>query len=84
VIQRAIILSTGPALSIGEAWVPSLEPVPVGKNVTLVEVERRHIDNVLQTTQWRIEGPGGAAHILGMKPSTLRSRMAKLGIVRGR
>jgi len=49
-----------------------------------VEVERRHIDNVLQTTQWRIEGPGGAAHILGMKPSTLRSRMAKLGIVRGR
>jgi len=84
VIQRAIILSTGPTLSIGEAWVPSLEPVPVGKNVTLVEVERRHIDNVLQTTQWRIEGPGGAAHILGMKPSTLRSRMAKLGIVRGR
>jgi formate hydrogenlyase transcriptional activator len=58
--------------------------VPVGENVTLVEIERRHIGNVLQTTQWRIEGQGGAAHILGMKPSTLRSRMVKLGIVRAR
>ena len=84
VIQRAIILSSGPVLSIGEAWIPSLEPVPVGENVTLIEIERRHIANVLQTSQWRIEGPGGAAHILGMKPSTLRSRMVKLGIVRAR
>jgi transcriptional regulator with GAF, ATPase, and Fis domain len=82
VIQRAIILSTGPVLSVGEAWLPMLERVPVGEAVTLLEIERRHILNVLQTAGWRIEGASGAARVLGMKPSTLRSRMAKLGIVR--
>ena len=45
-------------------------------------MERRHITNVLQASAWRIEGNGGAACVLGMKPSTLRSRMVKLGIVR--
>jgi transcriptional regulator with GAF, ATPase, and Fis domain len=84
VIQRAIILSAGSTLSIGDAWIPSLEPVPIGDNVTLIEVERRHIANVLETHHWRIEGPSGAAHILGMKPCTLRSRMVKLGIARAR
>jgi formate hydrogenlyase transcriptional activator len=84
VVQRAMILSPGPVLSLGDAWVPTLEPVPIGESVTLLEVERRHIANVLQTSRWRIEGAGGAAQILGMKPSTLRSRMAKLGIVRAR
>jgi transcriptional regulator with GAF, ATPase, and Fis domain len=84
VIQRAIILSAGSTLSLGDAWTPALEPVPIGGNVTLIEVERRHISAVLQTSAWRIEGAGGAAHILGMKPSTLRSRMARLGIARAR
>jgi transcriptional regulator with GAF, ATPase, and Fis domain len=84
VIQRAMILSSGTSLSLGEAWLPALEPAPIGESVTLVEVERRHISNVLRCSQWRIEGAGGAAQVLGMKPSTLRSRMAKLGIVRAR
>jgi transcriptional regulator with GAF, ATPase, and Fis domain len=84
VIQRAIILSPGPTLSLGDAWVPMLEPVPIGESVTLLEVERRHIVNVLRTSHGRIEGAGGAAQVLGMKPSTLRSRMAKLGIGRER
>src|SRR5262245_11974704 len=84
VLQRAIILSNGTTLSLGEAWLPTLEPVPIGESVTLLEVERRHISNVLQSRRWRIEGAGGAAQVLGMKPSTLRSRMAKLGIVRAR
>jgi formate hydrogenlyase transcriptional activator len=82
VIQRAIILSTGPTLSLGEAWVPMREPVPSGESDTLLEIERRHILKVLETSAWRIEGKRGAAHVLGLKPSTLRSRMAKLGIVR--
>ena len=51
--------------------------------MTLVEIERRHIRTVLDTTRWRIEGGGGAAQLLGLKPSTLRSRMLKLGM-RGR
>jgi formate hydrogenlyase transcriptional activator len=82
VIQRAIILTGGPTFSLGEAWLPPIERLPVGEPITLLEIERRHILGVLQTSSWRIEGERGAARILGMKPSTLRSRMAKLGIAR--
>lgn len=49
---------------------------------TLEEVERAHITSVLDNTQWSISGERGAAAILGMNPSTLRSRMQKLGIRR--
>jgi transcriptional regulator with GAF, ATPase, and Fis domain len=82
VIQRAMIVSTGPALALGEVSLPAPMGLPIGEAVTLFEVERCHIANMLQKAGWRIEGAGGAAHVLGMKPSTLRSRMAKLGIVR--
>lgn len=47
---------------------------------TLQNVERAHILEVLQDTAWRIEGRRGAAMRLGLKPSTLRSRMQKLGL----
>ena len=53
-------------------------------SATLVDVERRHIVRVLDDVRWRIEGAGGAAQVLGMKPSTLRSRMLKLGVARPR
>jgi transcriptional regulator with GAF, ATPase, and Fis domain len=49
---------------------------------SLEEIERQHIISVLQQANWRIEGNGGAAKILDLEPSTLRSRMKKLGIVR--
>jgi formate hydrogenlyase transcriptional activator len=49
---------------------------------TLHEVERRHIEAVLRETRGQIEGPEGAATILGLHPNTLRSRMQKLGIKR--
>jgi formate hydrogenlyase transcriptional activator len=84
VLQRAIILSPNTTLSLGDAWMPAPQPVPVPAAVTLVEIERRHIRSVLETTRWRIEGGGGAAQLLGLKPSTLRSRMLKLGIARPR
>jgi len=45
-------------------------------------VERDHIAAVLQQTGWRIDGPDGAARLLDLKPSTLRSRIRKLGIRR--
>ena len=51
---------------------------------TLVEVERRHILHILEACRWRIEGAGGAAQLLALKSSTLRSRMLKLGIARPR
>lgn len=50
--------------------------------VSLEEAERDHITAVLRKTAWRIEGPTGAARLLDMNPSTLRSRMKKLGIRR--
>ena len=47
---------------------------------TLQQFHRKHILEVLNQTGWRIEGPRGAAVVLGLNPSTLRSRMQKLGI----
>jgi transcriptional regulator of acetoin/glycerol metabolism len=84
VLQRAIILSEGTTLAFGDAWMPAPQSALSQNLVTLVDVERRHIQNTLDMTRWRIEGPSGAAHRLGMKPSTLRSRMLKLGISRPR
>jgi len=52
--------------------------------VKLRHVERDHILTTLKRSGWRIEGPTGAAHLLGLNPSTLRSRMKKLGIERSR
>ena len=45
-------------------------------------MEREHIQAVLEQTGWRIRGAGAAAEILGLKPTTLESRMKKLGIQR--
>jgi len=45
-------------------------------------VERNHILDVLMRTNWRIEGADGAAALLNLNPSTLRSRMKKLGVQR--
>ena len=50
--------------------------------VPLTLVERDHILSVLRRTNWRVDGPRGAARLLNMHPSTLRSRMQKLGIRR--
>ena len=84
VLQRAIILSPTTTLALSEAWMPAstaaAAAAPAG--VTLAEVEMRHIRAILEGAGWRIEGPGGAARLLDLKPSTLRSRMLKLGIAR--
>ena len=52
------------------------------REATLWEMEKAHILEVLLQTNWRIEGPKGAALILGLHPNTLRSRMRKFGIQR--
>lgn len=49
---------------------------------TLESNERHHILAALEKAGWVIEGPHGAAKILGLHPNTLRSRMKKLGIAR--
>ncbi len=48
----------------------------------MVEIERHHLEQVLNETHWVIEGPKGAASILDLNPNTLRSRIKKLGLQR--
>ncbi len=61
---------------------PAGGPAPAGSAKTLVDLERDHIVATLERTYWRLEGENGAAALLGLNPSTLRSRMRKHGIVR--
>ena len=86
VIERAAILARGPL--IGVELIPELArseaPAPGPLPRSLVDVEREHIARVLAESDWVIEGEGGAAAFLGIRPSTLRSRMVKLGIRRPR
>jgi transcriptional regulator with GAF, ATPase, and Fis domain len=77
-VERVLVF--GPDADVEPAPRPSAEPPSV--DMPLAEVERRHITAVLDTTEWRVGGPRGAARILRMHPNTLRSRMAKLGIWR--
>jgi formate hydrogenlyase transcriptional activator len=83
VIERAVILSTGPELSIP---LTDLKPRHVAASSkqqgTLQEVESEHILRVLEATNWVLSGPSGAAARLGMNRSTLYFRMRKLGISR--
>jgi formate hydrogenlyase transcriptional activator len=81
VIERAAILARGPVVEIDEALDQRLsEPDQPTPTMTLQEVERAHILRVLENTFWVVDGPRGAARILGLHPNTLRSRLQKLGI----
>ncbi len=79
VVERAMILASGTTLHIDQ-FSPS--PMPEGGKITLGEVEKNHILQTLEGAGWRISGRNGAAGVLGLKESTLRSRMQKLGIRR--
>jgi formate hydrogenlyase transcriptional activator len=94
VIERAVIISTGPALSVDVADLkfPKAGP-PVEKPLSpkstngalhnvLEETERQQILKALKECNWVVAGPNGAAAHLGMKRSTLQLRMHKLGIAR--
>jgi transcriptional regulator with GAF, ATPase, and Fis domain len=48
----------------------------------LVDVQRQHILSIIESCGWRIRGTNGAAERLGLRPTTLETRMAKLGITR--
>jgi transcriptional regulator with GAF, ATPase, and Fis domain len=61
---------------------PVDRPTNVQKNLKLEDVERNHIREVLKKASWRVSGKNGAAELLGLKPTTLESRMKKLGIKR--
>jgi PAS domain S-box-containing protein len=79
VVERAMITASGPRLTIP---VPETSSAASGRSIRLVDVERTHIRRVLESTRWRIRGVGGAAEQLGLKPTTLETRLAKLGLKR--
>jgi len=99
IIERAVILSPGPELHVDPAFLTTtlaneprmLATTPIDLKATgaspgtgfLEDIERQHILAVLQQTNGRIEGEQGAARLLNLNPSTLRSRIKKLGIRRG-
>ncbi|MGJ0516482.1 MAG: sigma-54-dependent Fis family transcriptional regulator [Methylomicrobium sp.] len=83
VIERAVILAQTTSLRIELPSAPAASAPSCDSGLALLtEIERDHIVRVLEATGWRIRGSAGAAEILGLKPSTLESRMAKLGIRR--
>lgn len=85
VIERAIILSRGRDLIITDSLVPFERRPRESSGVLrkdLEKVERKQILDALEASKWRIKGDGNAADRLGLKPSTLRSRMKRLGIER--
>lgn len=99
VIERAVILSAGTDLDVAPELL-LVRPATTGKSApsprapialarpgdaaALGDIERGHILAVLDQVNWRIEGSNGAAALLGLRPSTLRSRMKKLQIERQR
>jgi len=87
VVERAMILARGPTLEIDppqreSSSITNSEPASGSQSQTLEEVEKAHIESVLKTVGWKVRGQGGAAQILDLAPTTLESRMKKLGIKR--
>ncbi|HEY3306475.1 MAG TPA: sigma 54-interacting transcriptional regulator [Candidatus Binatia bacterium] len=83
-IERAVILSPGPELRVPLAELKASAAAPSNGATTLEAAEREHILRALKETNWTIGGPAGAAARLGMKRTTLQSRMKHLGITRSK
>lgn len=91
VIERSLILSEGRELKVEDLLLntpsreqPQAPTLGGSRPMTLDEVTRKHIIEVLNSVDGKVHGSNGAAAILNVNPSTLRSRMNKLGIVYGR
>jgi len=79
VIEYSMIVGEGPRLAVTP---PGPRTLAQQKSLKLSDVEASHIRAVLDSTSWRVRGAGGAAELLGVKPTTLEGRMAKLGVRR--
>jgi len=80
VLERAVILSDSSTLQVPVGTAPAARAAAP----TLAATERAQILAALDQTGWRIRGPAGAAALLGLKPTTLESRIKKLGLQRPR
>jgi formate hydrogenlyase transcriptional activator len=81
VVERAMIVGTGPRLTLS---LPASSAASAKRSPKLMDVEREHIRQVLETAGWRVRGLGGAAERLGLRPTTLETRLVKLGLKRPR
>ena len=85
IVERAMIVAVDETLRLDQSLelrLAGTAATSASTEETLEEVERRHIETVLEAVNWRVEGPKGAALRLGLNPNTLRSRMRRLGIER--
>lgn len=82
IVERAFIFSKGKKLNLGPETIGPVIAAPRGETDALSfdEMASLHIRRVLDRCYWKIEGPGGAAEVLGLKPGTLRGKMRRLGI----
>jgi formate hydrogenlyase transcriptional activator len=71
-----MIVATGTRLTIAT---PKASGSREKRSDRMVDVEREHFRSVLESSGWRVRGSGGAADRLGLRPTTLETRMAKLG-----
>jgi formate hydrogenlyase transcriptional activator len=84
IVERAVILCRGTSIKREHICVQTA-PLPESQDQirTLQQAERAHILAALRAVGWKVSGRGGAAELLGLRPTTLEARMKKLGIVRG-
>ena len=83
VVERSLILSPGSTLTVESLLGTSdLPRVPPTRSESMADFERSYILGILEECQWQIKGPGMAAERLGLNPSTLYSRMKRLGLRR--
>jgi len=82
IIERAVIVSQGKKLDLGNTLHTSGKKRIKNEFCTLRELEREHILKTLRHTNWKVSGKGGAAELLGLKRTTLEARMNKLNISR--
>ena len=82
VIERAVIVSRSGNLIFDDSFFRTIKKEDNKEFQSLEEIERSYIVKVLNSTNWRVSGPNGAAKVLGLVPSTLESRMKKLNINR--
>lgn len=89
-VERALILYPAGPITFDQLPAEALTqtiPAPIAQPGTVTDLDTvvsGHIQHILQRTKGKIHGPGGAAELLGINPSTLRNRMKKLGIPYGR
>jgi formate hydrogenlyase transcriptional activator len=82
VLERSLIVSRGNSLELGEWVAMPVDSGGVSRDSGARDLSRERIIDALEQTGWRVSGPRGAAHLLGLKPTTLEARMKRLGISR--